>query len=113
VTHVSQERHTVNHAQTTGIGLDIAHHLAGFSPARIILAVRNMEAGETAKMEILAKAASPKAQVDVWKVDMASLASVKAFAKKCEALERIDGVAMNAGVLGGDWKVTEDGHELV
>ena len=47
-------------------------------------------------------------------MDMASFKSVKAFAERCETLDRIDGVAMNAGTLGGSERtMTEDGNELV
>lgn len=36
----------------TGLGLETARHLVEFSAARVVLAVRNLTAGETAKKDI-------------------------------------------------------------
>lgn len=36
----------------SGLGLETARHLVGFSAARVVLAVRNLTAGENAKKEI-------------------------------------------------------------
>lgn len=36
----------------SGLGLETARHLVGFSASCVVLAVRNLEAGETAKREI-------------------------------------------------------------
>jgi len=39
---------------------------------------------------------------------------VIAFGERCKSLDRIDGVAMNAGILGGGTReMTKDGHEIV
>ncbi|ORY23690.1 hypothetical protein BCR39DRAFT_345033 [Naematelia encephala] len=95
-----------------GIGLEIVRHLVPFRPGKIILACRNFQAGEQARAEILRQA--PDVDIEVWKVDLASFASVKAFAKRCHtSLGRLDGVAMNAGMMGAAYQVTEDGHEIV
>ncbi len=76
--------------------------------------MRNIKAGEEARQQILVRlSGKDKVDVQVWHVDMASFASVKEFVARCDALPRIDGVAMNAGVLGGTWQLTEDGHEVV
>jgi NAD(P)-dependent dehydrogenase (short-subunit alcohol dehydrogenase family) len=51
-------------------------------------------------------------EMKVWHVDMSSFASVNHFADKCASLDRIDGVALNAGALGRKGYVkTRDGHE--
>ena len=65
---------------------------------KVILAVRNIEAGQTAKDDIETSTKSLSI-VDVWQLDMASFDSVKAFAKRAtEQLNRIDAVIENAGV---------------
>lgn len=46
--------------------------------AHIIMAIRNLESGEKVKSAITAE--TPKARVDVMKLDLASLASVRQFA---------------------------------
>ena len=98
-----------------GIGLEIARHLAVRDPAKLILAVRSEKSGIEARDTI--SALLPKdhtTDLQVWLVDLASFASVKEFANKCAGLERLDAVAMNAGMLGGgDMAMTMDGHELM
>lgn len=46
--------------------------------AHIIMAIRNLKTGEEVKSAITAE--TPKARVDVMKLDLASLASVRQFA---------------------------------
>ena len=60
------------------------------NPARLILAVRRPEAGETAA-ESIAMSPGINRRPEVWKLDMADLASVKSFAARCESeLDRLD-----------------------
>lgn len=50
----------------SGLGLETARHLVEFSASRVILAVRNLEAGETAR-ENIEKTTGRKGVVEVWK----------------------------------------------
>ena len=111
----SRGRETRFDAHGAGIGLEIVHHLAARKVARLVLAVRNLVAGQKAAEEIRSKVkAGAPLTIDVWPLDLASFANVEAFAKRCATLDRLDGVAMNAGILGGEaFSLTEDGHELV
>lgn len=95
--------------------MEIAHHLASKAPALIILAVRSVEKGNIARDEVLSRLPKDhKTTIEVWSTDMADFSSVIAFGKRCKGLKRIDGVAMNAGILGGGpWEITKDGHEIV
>ncbi|ORY74750.1 hypothetical protein BCR35DRAFT_353776 [Leucosporidium creatinivorum] len=101
----------------TGLGLQTAIHLARLAPARLILAVRSVEKGAAARDTLLAAkgvASSISASaVEVWPLDLASFASVNAFAARAEAeLPRLDIVVENAGV--NSWKQfgrTADGWE--
>jgi NAD(P)-dependent dehydrogenase (short-subunit alcohol dehydrogenase family) len=62
------------------------------------MGVRNVEAGKTAKAAIEADTKT-SGVAEVWELDLASYASVKAFAKRAvKELERIDAVIENAGV---------------
>ena len=85
----------------SGLGLEAAKHLASFSAARIVLAVRNPKAGEEAKRQVEAAAAAagrPEGglAVEVWHVDMAVTSSVCAFARRVATdLDRIDGFLAN------------------
>ena len=98
-----------------GIGLEIARHLAARHISKLILAVRNEQSGLDAKAVIIA--GLPKGHtidVQIWRIDMASFASVRDFGERCATLDRLDAVAMNAGMLGGgEMMMTVDGHEIL
>ncbi|WWD06241.1 hypothetical protein V865_004327 [Kwoniella europaea PYCC6329] len=97
----------------SGIGLEIAKHLVQHRASKIILAVRDTSKGEVAKVEILKHAKKDRhTEVEIWKVDMASFESVTDFAKRCESLERLDAVALNAGVIMKEFERSIDGHEM-
>ena len=82
----------------TGLGYEAAKHLVELGAAKVIIAVRNVSSGETAKSEI-EKATGKSNVADVWALDLASYDSVKAFAEKAVTeLERIDALIENAGV---------------
>ncbi|KAI1360902.1 putative short-chain dehydrogenase/reductase family protein [Xylaria arbuscula] len=83
----------------SGLGLEAA----------LILAVRNLEKGNAAKDSIIASTGK-ETTIEVWELDLASRASVEAFAARANKLERLDIVVQNAGVLTHDFILVE-GHE--
>lgn len=94
-----------------GLGLEAAKHLVAVGAAKVIMAVRNVTAGETAKADIEA-ATGTSGVAEVWKLDLASYDSVKAFAKRVVTeLERIDALIENAGVAPFE-RVIAEGHVL-
>lgn len=95
----------------SGLGLVTATELARHG-ADVVLAVRNTTAGEAAAVAIRAEA--PDARVSTWKLDLASLDSVRAFAERAsDELDRIDLLVNNAGlVILGDRQTTADDFEL-
>jgi NAD(P)-dependent dehydrogenase (short-subunit alcohol dehydrogenase family) len=103
-----------------GLGLEAAKRFYAMNPARLILAVRTVSKGETAKRSILeTRIGAPpygdprdQTKVDVWQLDLGSFGSVKQFVNKCEAeLDRIDILLENAAVVNPGWVVTKDGWE--
>lgn len=88
----------------TGMGLEAARHLVRLDAARVILAVRSTAKGEAAAASI--RSSFPERQpkdlesvVQVWPLDLASYASVEAFAARAVAeLDRLDAVVCNAGM---------------
>ncbi|KAJ7726979.1 hypothetical protein B0H14DRAFT_3619832 [Mycena olivaceomarginata] len=95
----------------TGLGLALATHLARLNAARVILAVRDMAKGNTAR-ETIMQETQFAGVLEVWELDMARFASVAQFARKAEAtLDRLDGAALNAGVATHGWHTTSDGWE--
>ncbi|KFY31547.1 hypothetical protein V493_01004 [Pseudogymnoascus sp. VKM F-4281 (FW-2241)] len=84
------------------LGLEATKHLVAAGAAKVIMAVRNISAGEAAKAGIEA-ATGTSGVAEVWALDLASYDSVKAFAARAvEELERIDALIENAGVAAFD-----------
>ncbi|WP_206243851.1 SDR family oxidoreductase [Novosphingobium terrae] len=96
---------------TGGLGLETALALAG-AGAEVILAARNPDKGRAA--ETLIRQRHPGARVRFEILDLASLASVEAFAGQHVATGRpIDILVNNAGVMAPPRRrVTPDGFEL-
>lgn len=94
-----------------GIGLGIASALAG-AGAHVVLPVRNTAKGTTARDHVLR--AHPDATVSLGSLDLASLASVDAFADSLVADGTpVDLLVNNAGVMTPpERQVTADGFEL-
>jgi NAD(P)-dependent dehydrogenase (short-subunit alcohol dehydrogenase family) len=95
----------------SGTGKEAATRLAA-AGARVILAVRTLAKGEQAKAEILAQ--YPDADLEVRRIDLAELASVKEFADGLVADGTpIDVLVNNAGVMAPPQRMTtSDGFEL-
>ena len=78
---------------------------------RVVMACRNLDKGEKAKKELLHS--NPEAKLELLPLDLASLDSVRGFAKGYLAkYSRLDLLINNAGVMIPPYKVTEDGYEL-
>ena len=86
---------------TSGLGEATARAL-GRSGAQVILAVRDLDAGEEVARQIGSNA-------DVRKLDLSNLESIASFAS---AIDQIDVLINNAGVMAVPLKRTSDGFEL-
>lgn len=95
---------------TSGIGFAAAAALAG-KAAETVLAVRDTARGEACASQI--RQLHPAAKLQVLALDLASLASVAAFAEKAAALlPRVDILLNNAGLgFQPTRSVTKDGFE--
>jgi NAD(P)-dependent dehydrogenase (short-subunit alcohol dehydrogenase family) len=94
----------------SGLGYEVTKHLVGAGASKVIMAVRNTDSGKAAKSQIAAELGHEGIAAEVWPIDLASYASVKAFAKRAtEELSRIDALIENAGVF--DFKrIMAEGH---
>src|SRR5579859_6833425 len=95
----------------SGTGKEAARRLAA-AGARVVMAVRAVAKGEQARDEILAR--QPGAQLEVRRVDLADLATVKEFADGLIAdATPVDVLVNNAGVMAPPTRMaTADGFEL-
>lgn len=96
----------------SGMGLEGARHLVRLGAAKVILAVRSPERGRAAAESITAST-KRDGVVEVWQLDLASYASVEAFAKKANTLDRLDVVIENAGILTRKFSTAEDNESTV
>lgn len=103
----------------TGMGLEAARHLVRLDAQRVILAVRNLAKGNAAASSIRASLPGRRdldAVVQVWELDLASYASVLAFAARAAGeLDRLDAVLCNAGmyVYKSGFALAEDNEVTV
>ncbi|MFI5510476.1 oxidoreductase [Mycobacterium sp. NPDC051804] len=88
----------------SGLGLITARELARVG-AKTILAVRNTAKGDEAAASITGPGFGP---VEVRKLDLQDLASVRAFA---EGVDKVDVLVNNAGIMAVPYALTVDGFE--
>jgi NAD(P)-dependent dehydrogenase (short-subunit alcohol dehydrogenase family) len=96
----------------SGLGLATAGRLAAHG-AHVVLACRDIDKGAGALARI--EADTPAAAVELEQLDLASLASVQAFAARFSRTHGADGPDLlinNAGVMAPPRRETEDGFEL-
>jgi NAD(P)-dependent dehydrogenase (short-subunit alcohol dehydrogenase family) len=93
----------------TGIGRETARGLLA-EGATVVLAVRNLEKGEEARADIVAS--TGHADAEVMELDLASTASIRAFAAAFKArFDRLDVLVHNAGIWTRSRTQTVDGFE--
>jgi NAD(P)-dependent dehydrogenase (short-subunit alcohol dehydrogenase family) len=93
----------------SGLGQATASELAR-AGALVVLTSRDMGKGERAVEEIRANV--PAASLELEQLDLADLASVRAFAERAGAShERLDLLINNAGVMAPPRRLTADGFE--
>jgi len=94
----------------SGIGLEAAKALAG-AGAHVVLACRDPERAEEALGAV--RAAHREVSAEILPLDLASLASVRDFAKTfADRHERLDVLVNNAGVMAIPRRTTADGFEM-
>jgi NAD(P)-dependent dehydrogenase (short-subunit alcohol dehydrogenase family) len=100
-------RRAVVTGANSGLGFQVALELARRG-ARVVLAVRDQRRGRAALERLRGEA--PDADAELRPLDLASLASVRAFAAGVD--EPVDLLVNNAGVMAGPRRTTADGFEL-
>ena len=94
----------------TGVGFEAAAKFTTLGASRVILGIRNAAKGEQAKAEIEARTGTSEV-VEVWPLEMGSYDSVRAFAQRAAALDRLDAAVLNAGVYMVDFQRSAYGWE--
>lgn len=94
----------------TGLGKEAARHIARLGVSKLILAVRNVKAGQVAKEDIESTTNINTTVIEVWKLDLSTYQSVKEFAQRVATLPRLDVLVENAGVAPNTFRLAE-GYE--
>ncbi|KAL2065658.1 hypothetical protein VTL71DRAFT_3328 [Oculimacula yallundae] len=90
----------------SGVGYATALKYAELAASTVILGVRSLRKGESAKAEI-EKATGRTGVVQVWQLDMANFESIDAFARRIESLKQVDVAVLNAGIFPHEFKLSE------
>jgi NAD(P)-dependent dehydrogenase (short-subunit alcohol dehydrogenase family) len=94
----------------SGIGFEAARQFAR-KGAHVVLACRDARKGHDAVVAITSE--HPRASVEAMELDLASLASVRAFAEAYRTRhQRLDVLCNNAGVMALPYRQTADGFEM-
>lgn len=94
----------------SGLGFETSKLLAALG-ARLVLGVRDLEKGRRAVDRICE--ATPEAQLDLLRLDLADLASIGCFAEEVRGSQRrLDALINNAGVMAIPQRCTVDGFEM-
>jgi NAD(P)-dependent dehydrogenase (short-subunit alcohol dehydrogenase family) len=98
----------------SGLGFASATRFVALDAAKVILAVRNSEAGAEAQRVIAQKTGRPveEGRTEVWELDMNSFDSVHSFAQRVNReLDCLDTAVLNAGVYKVDYQKSPEGWE--
>jgi retinol dehydrogenase-12 len=95
----------------TGLGLETARHITSLGASKVILGVRTLSKGLSAKADI-ERTTRRTGIIEVWELDLSRFSSVKAFATRAQSLHRLDTAIMNAGLASGQWITSPEGWEM-
>ncbi|OIQ37579.1 MAG: short-chain dehydrogenase [Crocinitomix sp. MedPE-SWsnd] len=94
----------------TGLGLETTKWFVQ-KDIKVVMACRNLEKAEEAKKNVLSE--FPNADIDLMKLDLSSLESVKNFASEFnKKYDKLDLLINNAGVMIPPYSKTKEGFEL-
>lgn len=103
------DRRCVVTGATSGIGKEIARNLAYFG-ATVVIASRNRDKGSATLQELADDSGNDR--LTVMEVDLSSLESTRAFARRVMSAGPVHVLVNNAAVLMTERHSTIDGHEM-
>lgn len=95
---------------SSGIGEETTRVLA-LRGVHVVMAVRNTDSGNQVRAKILKD--TPEAKIDVMKLDLSSMASVRSFASEFKSLDLpLNLLINNAGIMACPYTLSSDNIEL-
>ncbi|PFH62261.1 hypothetical protein XA68_14392 [Ophiocordyceps unilateralis] len=83
----------------TGLGLEVARQLLDLGLSKLILAVRDLSRGESARRQLYEGRVPDSCNVEISSLDLSSYESVVEFAQRIKELECLDICVLNAGMF--------------
>lgn len=99
-----------------GLGFEAARHFYRLNCAKLILGIRTVAKGQTAKENIVrsVKHRSDAEAIEIWPLDLSSTQSTLEFSERVKKeLPRLDVVVENAGVVNTTWQVDEGFEHII
>ncbi|ORY67736.1 putative short-chain dehydrogenase/reductase family protein [Pseudomassariella vexata] len=94
-----------------GLGFEAVRQLLELGLSHLVLAVRSQSKGDDAAAKL--RTQFPNAKIETSSLDMCDYDSITAFARRCEELDRIDFVILNAAVIMREFERNpKTGHEM-
>ncbi|KAJ5613314.1 hypothetical protein N7510_006508 [Penicillium lagena] len=98
----------------SGLGFEAARHIIKLGAKKLIMAVRSVSKGEKAKTILRRSTRCGPSVIEVWRLDLSSYDSVKAFGLRATTeLDRIDVLLENASVASLTWNIAEDNEQMI
>ncbi len=105
----------------TGLGFEAALKIYALGAECVVMGVRDISKGEAAKAEVEKRCPGIERagregvvrRIKVWKCDMDDYSSILRFVEKVNALEKLDGVVLNAGIFGVSYELGKFSWEQV
>ncbi|KIV83223.1 hypothetical protein PV11_05270 [Exophiala sideris] len=116
-THSFANQTVIVTGSNVGLGFEAARHFYRLNCAKLILAVRTVSKGETAKEDIVRSVKHRTdgfEAIEVWPLDLSSTQSTISFAERVKSeLSRVDIVVENAGINSPTWQVVEGFEHVI
>lgn len=100
--------------RNVSLSLEACRWLVRLGASQVVFARRNIEEGKAAANDIQATTSCSSDTVQVWHLDMSSVASAQAFSERVKAgLPRLDVLIVSAGIRTLKFRMTEDDEETI
>ncbi|KAL0940473.1 short-chain dehydrogenase reductase [Colletotrichum truncatum] len=91
----------------TGLGLECSRQLLELGLGKLIIAVRSITKGETARQQLLSERSIENQTIEVWELDLSDYDSITQFIERAKTLPRLEIVVHSAGISNKIFRLNE------